>query len=345
MNNVVDFNTKNLITDEFQDVVKRKEVDIHQFLSIPSVPVQRDTEGRANTNAVKKMLRNLHPSHLEVAIAVLTKTCTYLGKQYKKGSIFVVNGNTRQFYWKNALINAEPRSDKVPSKVIAMVYDCDSMEEAVATYHTYDSADATEKKMQKLYGVFRLFDFDPKSSKLQKGQVLSSLVISSFYFDRTRINQSTARVEDLPYMVKTWLPEMRVWDEVTKNPKNWDSALFAAVIMAMKKYGPRNEKILTIIDAIDNRKSNTESHKRTGRTHIVEEWKTNEMFPNKGTNWDRRGGGLKECVAFVTYWIEKEMSGELLSQPGFNWRQSADHYFDYMKALGDSLDIEDAVEA
>lgn len=307
--------------------IEKKEIAIEDFLKFPEVPMQRDTEGRAQTSKVKKMLSGkVLPVHLDVALIELTQDDVYYNKQYPKGYQAIVNGCTRRYYWDNRL------SKNIPEKVHATIYKCKDMNEVRELYNTFDSPDATERKQEKLYGILcGLFDFEPTCSKLQKGEFISALNISCFYLSPKEYNQPSVTVDQLPHQVKCYIEEIKAFDKICKNPKKWDQSLVAAALMSLKVYGTNNTKLLECLDRIDRRAMNTMVSKRDGATHICHEWETNTKFPNKATKWDKYGG-LKQTVSFALYWIKNYMNNNELTQLGFNWESTGEDWFaDYNK--------------
>jgi hypothetical protein len=314
------------------DTIEKKTMDIDDFLKLPPVPMQRFTEGRAKTAKVKKMLSGpVLPVHLDVALVELVQDCVYYGETYKKGYIAVVNGNTRAYYWKNGL------SKTIPKIVHTTSYKVMNMDEVRQIYNTFDSPDSTEIKKEKLYGILSgMFDFQPKCSKLIKGEFLSALNISCHFLNSKSYNQPSATVDQLPFQVKEYIEEIKAFDGICKTPKNWDQALVSSALMALKLYGKDNKKLLDCFDRIDRRAMDTTVLERDGATHISSEWQTNNKFPNKGTNWDK-SGGLKETVSFSLYWISKFMEDKKLSQLGYNWHDTAEKWFEEYNKMNNSL--------
>jgi hypothetical protein len=319
----------NIQTIDCSSVVKKEIMSIDDFLQLPAVPHQRYTEGRAKTNKVKKMLGgHVRPEHLEIAIVELTEDCNYYGKNYKKGWRGIVNGNTRQLYWKEKL------SKSIPNVVYATVYLCSDMEQVRDCYNTFDSMDATEIKKEKLYGILAgMYQYEPTSPKIIKGEFLSALNLACYYLYPDIFNSTNSKVESLPSQVGHYLEEIKVFDSICNSAKSWDQSLLCVALMSLKRYGTNNNKLLDCLDRIDRRAMNTNEKDRDGATHISYEWKTNERFPNKGTTWDRKGG-MKEVVSFALYWIEKFMNDQKLSQLGYNWNNTGQTFFeDYKKSV------------
>jgi len=327
MSQVINFKNMN--------VIKHEWMKLEDFVKIDPVPMQRFTEGRAKQSNVKKMLSKVSPEQVEVAIVELTEDSEYLGTKYKAGWIGIVNGNTRKYYWINKLTNF------IPAEVHVTRYYFDSMDEVRRCYDTFDSMDATEKKSEKVYGILvRSFNYTPQSTKIEKGQIITALAAVNHFYNPSRFAPVVLKVEDLPEQVLTFLDEIKAFDKICANEKNWDQALIAAALMAFKKYGVNDAKLLAGLKRIDTRSRvmNDDDNRYDGITHINEEWVVHQKLPGKGTGWEK-DSGLKNCISFTLYWINKWMEDQKISQLGFNWRTTADTFFPKYNALNSFLQI------
>jgi hypothetical protein len=304
------------------DTVTVEKLTIDDFFEYPAVPMQRNTEGRSKTTAVKKMLKNLKPPHLEVALVELINDCKYYGQKYKKGNRFIVNGNTRKLFWMNNL------TDMIPSTVNATIYKVADMEEVREIYNMYDNPSTSEKNQQKVYGIITgLYGYEPKSTKVMKGEIITGLNYASYKLLPSKWNQTTTKAEELPFQIKEFIEEIKTFDEICLNPGRWDQALVCAALMLLKKYGCNNSKARDCLHRIDQRKMDTNPSDYDGVTHICLEWMHPRKFPSKGTSWIN-SGGFCDTVPFALYWMEKFIKDEPLKQLGGNWQKTADNWFD-----------------
>jgi hypothetical protein len=335
---------------EIKKVSFDKEVEvvkmvIENFLPIPPCPQQRDTEGRAKKKATKKMLSKLHPSQLDVAIVELLQDCLYYGKKYKKGSQFIVNGNTRKYFWENGL------SDAIPSYVNATIFKVKNMKEVENIYNTYDNPNATERNQEKLYGIiYRTYDYVAQSSKVEKGEFLTALQYACFCYDPLTYPIGSRDYDILPFKVKDFIEEIKAFDKICKSPKYWDQALICSALMLFKTYGTNNPKLNSFLSCIDSRSMDTSKAERDGATHVCWEWSTGEKWKDKRSNFET-DGSLRYTVPFVLYWAEKYMQDKKQSQLGGGWDKMAEQWFDsyhktntsLSKALSVPVELEDLV--
>ena len=295
-------------------------MDYNDFAELDEVFCQRNTEGRLSK--AQKHLSKLLPEHVVVYVARLTKADTVFGKKYKAGKLWRIDSNTRALNWKKG------GSDAIPEKVFVIEYSFDSIDRIRESYNTFDSPDSVERNQEKMYGILSgMYNFTPQSEKLIKGQILTGLNKASNFFYPETWNQFTIRASELPGQVGAFLEEIKALDSIIKVSANWDQALTCAALMALKKYGCYNQKLIDGLTDLDQRACNTKGKNWDGITHIVWEWVNAKMFPDKTTNWTNQNG-LNRTVSFVCYWIDKYMSDETGTKAGNNWVDTASKWKD-----------------
>jgi len=295
-------------------------MDYDDFAELDEVFCQRNTEGRLSK--AQKHLSKLLPEHVVVYVARLTKADTVFGKKYKAGKLWRIDSNTRALNWKRG------GSDAIPEQVFVIEYSFDSIDRIRESYNTFDSPDSVERNQEKMYGILSgMYNFTPQSEKLIKGQILTGLNKASNFFYPETWNQYNIRASELPGQVGAFLEEIKALDKIIKVSANWDQALTCAALMALKKYGCYNQKLIDGLIDIDQRACNTKGKKWDGITHIVWEWVNAKMFPDKTTNWTNQNG-LNRTVSYVCYWIDKYMSDETGKQAGNSWVDTATKYKD-----------------
>ena len=311
----------NLKKVNFDKKVSVMEMSIEEFLSLPPVPMQRDTEGRIKK--AEKMLKKLLPVHLDVAIVELMKDSEYFGKKYKKGDRFTVNANTRAFYWLNGL------SDAIPEKVFASIYSVDDMEEVRKIYNTFDSPDATEKTQEKFYGILKgVYQYQPISSKVQKGEILTALIYACNCLDPVKYSFSgkkQPKEEILKFLIGEFIEEIKIFDKLIQYPKQWDAALTCAALMILKTHN-QNPKAIEFLERVEQRVIDTTKAERDGVTHVSLEWTSNAKFAVRRAAFSKPGG-MQETVPFVLYWAEKYFSDKKQLQVGSNWDKTHINWF------------------
>jgi len=288
-----------------------------EFADLQELFCQRDTEGR--WNKAKKYLSEFIPEHAVVVVGVLTKADTMNGKRYKAGSRFRIDSNTRAFNWSLG------GSDSIPKDVLVIEFNFPSFARHKSCYDTYDSVNATEKNQEAFYGIITgMCNYEPKSTKVRKGVIITALHMANCCFQPDTYTSKAPQRESIPGQTYYFLDEIKEFDEMIINESSWNQTWTCAALMAFKKYGISNERLLKGLDFLDKKSSNTRTTKIDGITYIIEEWKTHSFLGEKGTRFSQ----FEDQVSFCLYCIDKWMKDEPLKRMGKTWRETARKYKD-----------------
>jgi len=306
------------------ETVSTMEMDYEDFIRLLEVPMQRNTEERLKT---AKHLRVLRPEHCIVHLVRLTKDCTVKGKLYRKGTLMRVDSNTRAMTWD------EGKSDAIPEKVLAIIYDWETMDEVKECYNCFDSSEATEKNQQKLYGIITgMYNYQPKSQRLTQGIILSGLNKACHFMYPDRWNQSAVKAQNLEGMVGPWIADgtLQALDEIMANtPKEgWNQPFIAAALMSLKYYGPNDPVLRSAWEDIIEERGNFKNANKDGVSHIIYEWMKGKFFKDVSICKDTKWENMNRTVSYILYWIDKYMEGEELQKVGNGWDDVAVQYKD-----------------
>lgn len=168
---------------DFPTATKSELMPIKDFLSIATFPVNREVEDRAK-KAVVRLVQPMH-KHSEVDILIYTGETTNKPAFFKKGAMYVLDGNTRQYCWSKHLNGqvVSPRTTKipVPKNVNVRYYELDDPYAAISLYRTIDSMEAVETKGNLLTGAFRSKNLLEKftNTKLKRGQMATAMMVAA----------------------------------------------------------------------------------------------------------------------------------------------------------------------
>ena len=295
---------------------------LQDFLNLPEVPCQRDTEARLSK--ARGHLKEVRPEHCVVHLVRLTKDCIVAGKLYPKGMVFRVDGNTRALNWE------KEGSDYLPQKLVAITYEYEDLDQIKESYDTFDSAEATEKNQQKVYGILTgFYDYIPKNEKLSKGIILSGMNKACHLMKPTEWNQSNVKnSEQLRDQLSFWMIKgcLQALDELMVRKDRWCQPFIAAALMSLYYYGPNNQKLRKLWQLIEKGVGNTYGDDWDGLTHITETWKTGGMFKDPNVCKDTRWDNMDRTVSYLLYWIDKYMNDETGSKVGNGWDKVAKDY-------------------
>jgi hypothetical protein len=313
---------------DLSENVYEKTISIKEFYEIFRSPFQRDEEYRAGTKKVQSAISKYRREHSRIDLAELTESCLdEKGVFYPAGTLFVQNGNTRRFMWKNNM------TDKVPKFVRCTVYKCKDLKEVKENYFTFDSTNSVESNKEKFAAMIKnLNGFVATNKKVQRGEVWTPCLFTAVHLFPHLYDKKDTVVTKGQEIVAEFMEEIKIIDRYCKNEKRWDTSLLSAAVMAIRKYGTNNSKLLKALDDIDKNRMNTHPDQKDGVTHICLEWvKGGNKFKTthlaKSTVWDDLDTGLVTTVSYALYWIEKHMNDVPLCH-AVGFEKTAENWFD-----------------
>ena len=182
-----------------------EQMTIPEWISIPSNPIQRNTERRAK-RATNNHLKVSEQTHQRVSMCVLPD-----GRKFK------LDGHTRAYLWQSK--NLIPNFDFL----YVDVYYVSDIEEAKRVYNLFDNQAAVETAKDKVSGFFRELGFSPKSQWLIDGSRTSALTIAV---------GSSSNLND---NINKFINEIIIIDNYCI--KNVMSGMVAAMLLTTKKRG------------------------------------------------------------------------------------------------------------
>ena len=324
------------IKDFTKNISVNSNYSLQDFLNLPEVPCQRNTEARLSR--ARKYLREVRPEHCIVHLVRLTQDCTVAGKIYPKGMMFRNDGNTRALNW------SEEGSNYLPERLVAIIYDYEDLDQIKEAYDCFDSAEATEKNQQKIYGILTgFYNYSPKSDKLMQGQIISGMNKACHLIKPTEWNQTNIKTaEQLRDELAYWMMNgcLQALDGMMNKKDKWCQPFIAAALMSLQHYGPTNQRLINAWKLIEDEKGNTMVGKSwDGVTHITEEWKTAKFFKElsicRCTRWDN----MDRTVSYILYWLDKYMNNETGCQVGDGWNRVAKEYRHRTPVNGELLEL------
>ena len=186
-NDLFDFKEeKTYEVKKFPMATEISTMKLDDFLKIPTFPANRDVESRAK-RAANRFVKPMH-KHAEVDLLLYTGETTQKPAFFRKGAMYVLDGNTRQYAWKkhyidNQRVNNAVTSIPVPDEVSVRIYEINDAYEACKLYGIIDSLDAAETKADKITSAFRANNLLDRftNSKIKKGQIGGALNVVAPY--------------------------------------------------------------------------------------------------------------------------------------------------------------------
>ena len=206
--------------------VTHKQMPTNQFISLPEVFCQRDTELRV-TAAAKRLKQNLQPTHLDVKLA-----------RYPDGKLVVIDGNTRRLAWER---NLAPK----PNEVHATIYDVIDDNQAKDLYETLDSQLAVERSANRLQSAIKIVWKDTptvlKSSTIKNGNFLNGIKYASkdLFLNDGKLLGWKGNIDTAVLALRTYQFEINeidklIWNEEEELKTHQNQ--ITAMLLILKKY-------------------------------------------------------------------------------------------------------------
>ena len=293
--------------------ITTETMSFEDFMMTLRFPFNRNEEKRLKK--VESKLSTLLDVHCNVVIGVLTEDCTYNGKEYKVGTRFILDGNTRALFWTKGL------SDFVPEELYAQVIEFSDMETMKLRYYTFDSLTSVEKTAEKVTGVMIALGMNVESAKMKTGGIVTALNCATYGMFPKDFPGGFAETKEKDIEKKVFLfkEEILILDKIKLDQKYSNQSLLCAFLMMLKLAILNNdgslEEVKRIISDIGTGQG---SHgtpgfgEVSGVTHIVFDItsKNSKLSKKSGGSyfdWGNTFAVLPRQISFVIYWMDKEL--------------------------------------
>jgi hypothetical protein len=251
-------------------------------------PFQKNRDVLPRVKKLTKILSSEYsPTQLEYKVGLAVKP---FGK-YKKGEMFVLDGNTRTEVYKK-------RADLIPPFPLKVtIYELDNIEQAEKVYYSVDSATAAETSSEKVTGVHRERDFNAISKVIKKGNYNTALKIACRYAENENgLYLQSATFEDrLDYF----------WDEIMfidgynlDMYKRMSISVLGSLLMVIKKYGTDNPNVDKLLRAFRSGTTTVNDNNEVDGVHYI----YNDFYAEKSSMWSQSSYGKSpELVCPILY--------------------------------------------
>jgi hypothetical protein len=294
-------------------------ISLADFLIIPPAPIQRNSERRVSK--MKPIFDEAYAakqsaSLTEVVLGIIENDFDDIDSDtgaviasYKAGEVFILDGNTRRFYWK-----LNPERAKELASLTAKIHFLNNMEDMKFAYYPYNSKDSVEKASEILQGLARRYNWQPRQTMFANGGYKTALDWASF--DDGDIHK---RFND-------HFEELKLLDSIPKNGPTISQPamkclksqpIIAALLIALKN----NKNNLNLYEFIEHLSNITEDDCKKALAAdvgnpvevIAIEWKgwSSMRGNNTTTTWLNGLAGTTKFASrepqldFLLYWISE----------------------------------------
>lgn len=188
-----------------------RTLTVAQWITMRDNPRQRDTVARAR-KAWWLSEETLEP-HREVHMAVLPD-----GTEYK------IDGHTRAYLWSTG--EAMP-----PDEVLAVVYDCATIEDVVDLYMMFDAAEAADSITDLLFGLAREQDVHFQSELLASFKFAAAMAMAQ----DAVFGPGSYKRRYLKTIFGNWLKQLRLVDAVAPTHNAFPAPVLTGGLLILRK--------------------------------------------------------------------------------------------------------------
>ena len=165
------------------DVIRTERWPVDDFIKLVPYIKNRPVEKRVKKKKAE-LSKGFLLTHLEVKVGRAIKDF----ENYRKGDLFVTDGNTRALTW----LKYPELKPKMRLSVVIM--DFTEQKNTQTTYYSIDSSTSYETSGDKIGGFFRSIKYEPISSVMKKGNIKTTIEDATKYikfFGNIPRNEST----------------------------------------------------------------------------------------------------------------------------------------------------------
>lgn len=266
-------------------------------------PFQRNRDVLPRVKKLTKILSTkFSPTQIEYKVGLAVKP---FGK-YKKGDMFVLDGNTRTEVYKK-------RTDLIPPcDLDVKIYELDNLDDAKTLYYSVDSSDASEKSSEKVTGIHREREFEAISKVLRKGQYNTALRAACRYGE----NESGVYLEKATFETKLDF----YWNEIKFIDKsNLDKfermsiSVLASLLMITKKHGTENPMVTKLLEKYRGGTTTVNKDDEMDGVHYV----YHNVYTENRDIWSQSSfGQTPDLICSILYGFEMFVTGQTIKKNG-----------------------------
>jgi hypothetical protein len=195
------------------------EMDVRDWIALPSHPRQRDT---------KRQAAKPHFDLARRASDAVRESLRWVVAAEFRGQIWKVQGHARSHLWETGGLEN-------PSVVYATVFRCASWQALLDLHSSFDSKDAAGTSVDRVVGAYREHGLDLKSKRLRYGMIADALwlALRGVAHKSDSGAQSTPDDLDVYEAVGAFKNELLMLDSVNPPPEIFQTGVVAAALLGL----------------------------------------------------------------------------------------------------------------
>lgn len=195
------------------------EMDAQAWIDLPGHPRRRDT---------KRQSQKAHWDRARRACGATKESLRWVVAAEYQGKVWKVQGHARALLWQNGGLEK-------PAAVFATVYRCESWESLLELYSSFDSKDAAETALDRVYGAYGQHDLVLTSKRLRYGMIAEALWLAMRGVASKSETGATTGLDDLDVYeaVGAFREELLMLDSVNPDPDVFQTGVVAAALLGL----------------------------------------------------------------------------------------------------------------
>lgn len=313
-------------------------IGAHKYLSMPvqeyvrlhPIPINRNSENRVYSmkSTFDEVYFNNHQQETltTVALGIVEDNFTdpTTGFSYNIGDCFIIDGNTRKYYW----LAYPDKANTLTSPLAAKLHLLRNFGDVESFYYSYDNRKSAEKTSEILQGLIRRYNWTPRQTVFQNGGFGTAIQVAS----KTRRGQTAKDLPDVWGQFDLNFDGLKILDGIPKGDgrtitkpklKGIKSQIIMAALLTALRTNANNIKLHDMIDRLANidfdeiQKAFTNgaidpvqviaaeyvgySQNRGGGNNQLASWLVNA--DGKGAAGSTKFADIEPQMNFLLYWI------------------------------------------
>lgn len=195
------------------------EMDVRDWIALPSHPRQRDT---------KRQAAKPHFELARRASDAVRESLRWVVAAEFRGQIWKVQGHARALLWDTGGLEN-------PLVVYATVFRCGSFQALLDLHSSFDSKDAAGSAVDRVLGAYREHGLDLKSKRLRYGMIADALWLALRGVARKTDSGAQSAADDLDVYeaVGAFKNELLMLDSVNPTPEIFQTGVVAAALLGL----------------------------------------------------------------------------------------------------------------
>jgi hypothetical protein len=195
------------------------QMEPQAWIDLPGHPRRRDT---------KRQAQKAHWERVRRASDATKESLRWVVAADYEGTVYKVQGHARALLWQNGGLD-------MPAAVFATIHRCKSWQGLLELYSSFDSKDAAETALDRVYGAYGQHGLTLTSKRLRYGMIAEALWLALRGVSSKSETGADSGLEDLDVYeaVGVFRSELLMLDSVNPDPELFLTGVVAAALLGL----------------------------------------------------------------------------------------------------------------